>query len=138
MNGFPLKTHARTFKCDKCKLYYPKKKHTCQSREDFVRLVPGENEYASVIQMLSDFDAGTWNSSVLIQVARITSTGYWYILATNFFSNHIAMLINDHFYAKLKPFYARKLDCDGVPSILYINEDYSAAIIPLSLFEEEE
>lgn len=138
MNGFPLKTHIRTFRCDKCKLYYSRKKHVCHTRTDFERINPSDDEYARVIAILTDFDAGTWNSSVLIQAARITETEYYYLLATNFFGNHISMLIGEHFYAKLKPYHARKIERAGVPSILYVNEDYSAAVIPLSLFEEDE
>lgn len=138
MNGFPLKTPVRNNFCDKCNIYYPQKRHVCKVNPAFEKITAGTDEYTLVIGMLSHWDTGTWNTSLIIQAAKIVGTNLYYLIITNFFKRHNVIVLNADCYHRLQPYRAMQIKRQGVECLLYVNLDCSAAVIPISIFMEEE
>lgn len=134
MNGFPLKTSKRAQFCEKCHQYYVTKKHACRSATSFHRLVPGSTEYTNVKEAFARIDSGTWEQTMILQVARIADSKYYYLIITNFYKKYSAVLIGPYVYMRLKPRQGWILAEMSQPAMLYANDDYSAALIPLELF----
>lgn len=137
MNGFPLKTSKRTHFCEKCQQYYSNKKHLCKPNSAFVRVPPGTVEYEAVCQVFRKYDSGTWDQTLLLQAARIDGTLYYYIIILSFYKIYSALILGPTLCWKAKPRQGFVLTSVDSPSMLYVNDDYSAAIIPLNLFKAE-
>jgi hypothetical protein len=150
MIGFPLRTVKRNTYCVKCGYYFARKKHTCAPPEsyDFERVRSGSEQYKYLESLFKAADYIAWVGTRQLQIARIRGTDAYYLVLTSFGGNYSASLLNCErltsplqlestvHYIKLRPRHA--VGSLHTNSILYVNDDFSAAMIPLSVFEEDE
>lgn len=149
MIGFPLRTVKRNTYCVKCGYYFERKKHTCAPPEsyDFERVAAGSERYKYLESLFIAADYNAWKRTRQLQIARILGADAYYLVLTSFSGTYSASLLDcgsmssslelesTVHYTKLKPRHA--IGNLHPTSILYVNDDFSAAMIPLSIFEEE-
>lgn len=132
MLGFVLRTAEKTRYCERCGLFTEEYRHVCKPSTAFEKLHPGTPEYGKWIKMFSVWDTGMWNTALIIQAARILDFDGAYVLLKDFFGAYHASVVGTNNYARVKPGGLLDLKC-GNGLWLYINRDYSAAILDAEL-----
>lgn len=150
MIGFPLRTLKRNTYCVKCGYYFERKKHKCAPPEsyDFERVSAGTEQYKYLEGLFIAADYTAWKQTRQLQIAKIRGTEAYYLVLIGFNGHYHASLLDygsmpsplakeaTVHYTRLKPRHA--IGHLHPASILYVNDDFSAAMIPLRVFEEEE